>query len=324
MIAVDGRLLKKAIITFLLVTALMFTLQIQSKADPLYSAVPVSDSGTTGNSISNANTSRCLAVAPDGTIYALYHGTNGIRVTKSTNRGASFSSSVLVINSNFESEIAVSSNGKVFVAWVDSGNAYVSVSSDGAKTFGSPVKVGTATNSVHMATDGNYLYLIDRPGSSFYSSSDGGQTFTKVTFSETKVFSDVHVNSLTGDVILQKDDPAIFYYISNDHGKTFSAQQKSNEKIYYSVGAISAGPKGTYLLVAGYSNMAARINLSDNTSKTLSFGSSPTEQGRSLSVDGFGNVVTGFVSSGNVYYAVSNDLGDTFGTTRTVATANMA
>lgn len=314
---------KKVMFTFILALGIFLSLQPKANAEVLYEAVPVSDTGT-GNSISQANTSRYLAVAPDGTIYSLFHGTSGIRIAKSTNRGASFSPSVLVRAGNYEAEVAVSSNGKVFVAWVESSKAYISISYDGANTFSAPIAVGTASSSVHMAVDADYVYLIDRIGVNFYYSSNGGKTFNQKTFSESYVFSDVHVNPLTGEVIIQKDNPSIIYYVSKDHGQSFGPRMTTSASVNYSVGAVSAGPMGTYLFVAGYNTMATRINLEDNTAKNLSFGVTNAAQGRSLNVDGFGNVVTGFVNGSNVYYAVSQDLGNTFGPAKRVATATMA
>jgi len=274
-----------------------------------------SDPGQSGNSISYANTTRKIAVAPNGTIYVVYHGTNGVRVAKSTDSGQSFGASVQVGAADSEAEVAVASTGYVYVAWNQGGNAYVSRSTDSGATFGVPVNAGNAIDTIHMATDGGYVYLIDRPGNNFMRSSDGGQTFGAVSINAGQVFSDVHVDPTTHEVIIQVDDPAIKYYVSSDFGATFSAQitPSPGGSVWGSVGALSSGVAGRYLLVAGSNASNIKVNLADNLSSTMpGIPSSLSAQGRSLSTDRYGNVLTGVSDGINVSFAYSNDMGATF------------
>jgi hypothetical protein len=315
----------KYITSFMFLSVVLVGLSFSSaQASSLYSGVLVSDAATVGNTISQGNTSRTLGVAPDGKIYVVYHGTNGIRVAKSTDRGQTFSPSVRITTGNFETEINVSSNGNVYVAWVESGSARISVSTDGGLTFSTPKVIGGASTSIHMATDSEYVYIIERNGNRFYSSNNNGSTFTSFAFNSSYAFSDVHVNPVSREVIVQKDNPNIVYSISSNHGVSFGPVVTPGASIYYSVGAVSAGPNGNFLFISGSATAAARINLDTKAVTNLTFGNSTTSQGRSLSADGFGNVVTGYAKNADVYYAISNNLGTTFGPETKVATATVA
>jgi len=293
-------------------------------ASLLYGTVAVSDGATADKSLSIANTSRSLAVGVDGTVYAVYiSAADGIRVARSATRGQSFQASVQVSASGASPEIAVSSTGIIYVAWVTGSNAMVSRSLDGGQTFSAPVTAGATTAvSVHMATDAAYIYLIDQQGNNFFRSTDNGLTFSLISINASQVFSDVHVDPDNGAVVLQVDNPTVKYYISTDNGATFGAQTLPNPGggIYYSVGTLSSGSGGRYLFVSGSGTDALRINLADNSSQSLTFGSNSSNQGRSLSADICGNVVDGYVSGTDVAYHVSHDLGATFDPQVTVAT----
>ncbi|MBK1813045.1 LPXTG cell wall anchor domain-containing protein [Clostridium sp. YIM B02505] len=327
----------KRFVTFLVVLAMLFVDVVQitginksliAKADETdtsaYGEVLVSDVGT-NPTLQNGNTSRKLAVASDGTIYAVYRSNEGIRVAKSTDNGASFKPSVNVYNMNNEAEVAVSSSGIVYVTWIESGMIKVSRSTDHAATFSEPINVGASNDmSVHMTTDGNYLYFIDRSGRNFYKSEDGGDTFSHYDFAENYVFSDVHVDPFTHNVIVQKDNPSITYYISTDHGQTFSEPHMPGNQVFFSVGSIAATADTSYLLIAGQNNLGVKVNLTTGVSTTPDMGNNQVSQGRSLSDDWYGNVVTGFSDGSYVYFSVSGDLGETFGTPVQVAQTQVA
>jgi large repetitive protein len=290
--------------------------------------VLVSDVGTT-NSISQGNTSRKLAVTPDGTIYVLFHGNAGIRVAKSTDRGQTFGASVQVYNSNLEAEIATSSNGNVYVIWSQSGSVYFSKSTDQGATFSTPANIGTSTGvmgtvSVHMATDDKYIYIIDQGGTHFYYSSDNGTTFTLNAIPISYVFSDVHVDPSTHRVVIQKDNPSLRYYTSDDHGQTLNGPVDPSGQVYYSVSALSSGTLGHYNFVSGQGSTSYKYDLTNQSLTTLTFGNSTVSQGRSISADSFGNVVTGYSDGSNVSFAVSQDLGATFGTPVTISGTTIA
>ena len=69
---------------------------------PLFQNVLVSDVPA-NNTIADANTSRSVAVAPNGTILVAFSGDNGIRVARSTDRGAHFKPSVPITGTNASS-----------------------------------------------------------------------------------------------------------------------------------------------------------------------------------------------------------------------------
>ncbi|MDT3702383.1 MAG: InlB B-repeat-containing protein, partial [Thermincola sp.] len=292
------------------------------------SNVQVSDVGS-DNKIDYGNTARKLAVSSDGTIYALFYGSNGIRVARSSDQGGSFQPSVQVDPANRQPEIAVSSNDVIYVAWTDtSGNVWLSRSTDRGVTFSGPQNIGNSgsasNSSLHMATDGNSLYILPKNGKILSRSSDSGQQFSTYTFSTTFSFSDIHVDSRTGDVYIQKDNPTVYYFKSTDYGASFGAQQNGGGSIYYSVGTLSSGPNGTYLFVTGKGTTALKINLGDNTSSTLNFPNSSYNYGRSVLADEYGNIVTGYSDGTKVYFSISNDLGNTFDGNYEVATTNMS
>jgi hypothetical protein len=178
-----------------------------------------------------------------------------------------------------------------------------------------------------MATDANYVYLIDRSGNKFLRSEDNGLTFATVAVNAAQVYSDIHIDPNTGDVVLQVDNPIVKYYLSTDHGVTFGAVNTPNPggQIFYSVGTFSSGSSGRFLLVAGgtfggpSSSAALRINVDANTSTAPVFGTNTSSTGRALAADQCGEVVDGYVSNTSLQFHVSDDLGSTFGTDQTVA-----
>lgn len=295
-----------------------------AQAEVLHQNVLVSDPGTTDATIANGNTSRKLAVGTDGTIYAVYRSpAQGVRVARSADRGATFSPSVQVTPSDQEAEVIVSSTGIVYVAWIESARARVSRSLDGAVTFSTPVDAGPANASLHLAVDANRLYVIDRQGNNFLASSDNGLSFDAVALNAGQVFSDVHVDGDSGEVFVQVDNPAVKYYVSRDYGVSFPDGMITPSplgSVFFSVGALSVGEAGRYLLVAGSGTDTSRINLDTQTNDLLAFGNNASPQGRSLTADRCGNVVDGYVAGGNdLTFHVSNDLGDTFGPETVVA-----
>ncbi|MBU1189574.1 MAG: choice-of-anchor D domain-containing protein, partial [Gammaproteobacteria bacterium] len=298
-----------------------------ASAGLLFSGTAVSDAGT-DNSIASGNTTRNLAVGADGTIYAVYRGaTGGIRVARSVNRGASFQPSVQVSSQNFEAEIAVSTTGIIYVVWADSSSrARISRSLDDGLSFSAPIDAGPASTSVHMATDGSRVYLIDRPGNNILVSEDNGLSFSQVALNASQVFSDIHVDEQTREIIAVLDNPAVKYFTSSDFGASFGAQINPNPggSIFFSVGTVSSGSGGRFMFVSGQGTNALKINLDTGTSETLTFGNNTSSQGRSLTSDRCGNVIDGFVNGGNVNFRISNDLGSSFGSQQTVAAANAA
>jgi hypothetical protein len=302
-------------------TCLCAAAQATLVAVPLYLDVPVSDVGT-DNSLANSNTSRKLAVAADGTIYALFYGaTNGIRVASSTNRGQTFSPSVQVSTQNAEAEIAISSNGELHVAWIASGSIVHTVSRDGGKTYSAPVTAGSAgTTSVHMAVDGDRVYLIPRPGNVVYRSVDDGATFAQTATGTSYAFADVFGDPVTRDVLLVTDNPSTFFYVSHDFAQTFTGPTATGKQVYYSVGAFASTASGRYLFSAGSATNLERFEIDTPAYFTATVAATAGNNTRSLSADGFGNVVSGYLESGSgdLKFAQSNDLAVTFAAPTTV------
>ena len=207
-----------------------------------------------------------------------------------------------------------------------SGRARISRSLDDGLSFSAPLDAGPSFISVHMATDGSRVYLIDKSGNNILVSEDNGLSFSLVELNAGQIFSDIHVDEQTREVIAVLDNPAVKYFISSDFGASFGAQINPSPggDIFFSVGTVSSGSGGRFLFVSGNDTNALKINLDTDTSETLTFGNNTSNQGRSLTSDRCGNVIDGFVDGGNVNFRISNDLGNSFGSQQTVAAANAA
>ncbi|WP_310832188.1 S-layer homology domain-containing protein [Paenibacillus pedocola] len=290
-----------------------------------YGEVLVSDTSNSDWTIAPGNTSRNLAVSPDGSIYAVYNGGDEIRVAKSTDNGKTFQPSVLAATGSFEPEIAVSSSGTVYVVGINESAGVLVKSTDGGKTFSDPIAVGAFLGtSAHMAVDGSYIYVTSPSGSTLYYSSNEGTTFNNYDFNESYVFTDLHVDPQTGNLIVQKDNPSLKYYVSKDHGQSFGTPVIPEKNVFFSVGALSAGSKGQYLFVAGSDSNMVRMNIGDGTVTDLMGGNNMSSQGRSLSADSYGNVVTGFSNGSSVFFSVSQDLGANLSSPVEVAATSIA
>lgn len=282
-------------------------------AAPLYLATPVSDSGI-GNTISSPNTSRTVAVAPDGTIYAAYHGTQGIRVARSLNNGATFEPTVQLTSLNAQVEIAADENNVVYLAWKVSGNVVISRSTDGGQTFSSPAVVGAASGSaVHMATDAPYVYVVPQNGSVlFVNGSSGVGPFVVHGTGSSGVFSDVCVDPATHRVYVLMDNTVMHYVASSDRGQTFGSVVTPGGSTQFPACAISAGAAGLYAFMGGIGAAGYGIDLNTGQSTAMALGDSGLTTGRSLAADALGNVADGYCYNSETFFRVSNDLGTTF------------
>ncbi len=294
-----------------------------------YSDVPVSD-GSADNSLSGANTGRKIAVAPNGYVYAVYHGaTQGIRFTRSGDRGQNFEPSIQLDTPNSDVEIAVDNDGVIYVAWMKSGTVRLARSFNEGLSFGATIDVGDITStSVHMAVANPYVYIIEKEGTTlFINGSRGVGGFTTTTIDTTRVYSDVHVDPLTNYVYVQTDDPNVLYFKSTNHGQSFSPSVQPGVNIYYSTSAFANGSNGTYLYVAGGQNSgiysdAVRINLNNDSFINIPVSHNEGTTQRSLAADDLGNIVSGFYNAGVLRFETSTNYGETFPEVTTVATGS--
>jgi LPXTG-motif cell wall-anchored protein len=274
------------------------------------------------STIANSNTTRKLAVSSNGTIYILFRNSNGIWVSKSTNRGVSFSSATNVSTENREAEIGTSANGKVYVVWNSSNSYVISSSSDGALTWETPVVAGQSSGAqAHMAISGDYIYLVGQSGTTLYHSSNGGQTWGTTTVGTSQAFADVHVDPITKHVYVFTDNPTVFWYVSTDNGQTLSARKTTGKSVFFSVGALTSTGTSKYFYMAGSGANLERINLSDESVLTSTVSSSAGSTTRSLTADACGNVVSGHKSGTSLQFQYSTDSGQTFSTAQTVVTS---
>ncbi len=326
----------KILILFIFFVTLLPLFGQENKGGILYEAVPVSDSGTS-NSISYSNTSRKVAVSSTGIIYVVYHGTNGIRVARSLNRGKSFDPSVQILANNYEAEIAVDSKGVVHIVWNNGGSIVYTQSTNQGLTFTEPRNIGTALGTAHISTYVPYIYVIQQNGATlFVNNTNGIGDFTPITTGlGDQMFSDVHVDLTNGDVIVMADNPTVKFAISKDHGQTFAAPVFPGVDIFFSAYTISISDQGRFILAAGgklryleksesdLATQAVRINLSNGSSQALTFGDNLSAQGRMLSASASGEplCIDCYINNG-VKFAISNDVGNTFGSAFSISTTS--
>ncbi len=290
-----------------------------AEAEVLYGDVQVSTGGA-ANTIAYPNTSRNVAVAADGTIHVLFRNPSGIYVATSTNRGESFATPVQVEASSTEAEIAVDADGVVHVAWGAGSSVHYARSTDGGATFSPPTNIGAASGTVHMAVDAPYVYIINKRGTTLFRNDNNGDgAFSTVAIDSTRMFADVHVDPVTGDVYVQTDDPTVRIFKSTDFGVSFSGPHMPGGVIYYSTTVLASTDEGVFLYTSGSNTEALRIDVSDYSQTELTFGNTTISQGRTLAVDAYSNVIDGYVDGTDVKYAISEDNGATFGTAVTIA-----
>jgi len=273
------------------------------------------------NTISEPNTSRNVATDSSGNIYVVYHGENGIVVAKSSDRGASFSQRVQVSANDYEAEIAISPSNVIYVAWADGSSVYVSKSTDGGTSFSAPSNIGSTTASaVHMALYSNHLYIVTQTNDRFFYSHNSATTFSSQTVGTTCNYADVVVDPTNGDVFIITENPTIAYYTSSDSGVSFSAPVATTAMLNYSTatGIFNYTDK-TFLIAGGLNtgyigNEAFRIDTNGSTTTPLTFEINDYSRGRSLASTYHGYVIDGYTDSNRVYYALSSDNGNTFGT----------
>jgi len=268
-------------------------------------------------SLGQSNTSRNIVVNQDGVIFVVYNN-NGVKVSRSTDSGATFSAPVQVSTDIANAEIAVSSNNTVYVAWVSGGNAKISKSVDNAVTFSASAIVGIASGgqspaSIHLATQEANVYIIDSAGTHIYYSYDNGENFALKSLASGEAYSNVSVDPFTGEVFVQTDDPSILLYNSLDYALNFSLTDLFSAAIFYSTSATSYTDSGRYMFVSGSGTAAYRISLDAPIATTpLVFGLNTTSQGRSLAANNDGVVVDGYQDGTSVSFAVSDNLGTSF------------
>ena len=278
-----------------------------------------------GNHIYYANTSRNVAVAPNGDIYVAWYG-NGIKVAKSSDGGQSFGEPKQIIASNYEVEVAVSSNGTVYLAWVDTSTstdmAKLVKSTDEGETFSSPNDIGDVSSSgvggvsIHLATSDDKVFAVAPAGDKLFYSTDGGETFDSTSTGGNYVYSDVAVNEANGNVIVQTDAPNVYFFKSTNDGESLDGPHSAGVSVSYSIGALANVDGTPYFYVAGPGG-GYRVDLTNISSPSPvlldSLPATSTSRGRSIAADQYGNVVTSYTNSdGGVEYAFSNDKGDTF------------
>ncbi|MDO1502377.1 T9SS type B sorting domain-containing protein [Winogradskyella maritima] len=295
---------------------------------PLHSGVAVSDFGIS-NSIGSANTSKNLATDREGNIYVVYRTDSAIRLARSINGGESFLPSTLVRNfGSSDPEITVGDTGIIYVAWVENGVALLARSLDQGQTFGPPVTVGPMNSiTLHMSTYGPNVYILGQNGSILYSNaSEGVGSYNSVSSGVSMAYSDV-LTDANGKIYLPMDDPNLLLFSSEDEGSSLTQTNLNPaEDVFFSSYALSDGPCGTYIFVAGSlfdpsTTLGFRMDVVTGDLSPINFGLSEVEaEGRTLYADNTGTLIDGYKDiNGNLVMAISSDQGNTFNTPIVIA-----
>jgi hypothetical protein len=164
-----------------------------------------------------------MKVAPDGDIYVVWldgrdqpepKGTFGVYLSKSTDKGQTFSPNMRVSLGACpccRPTITFGDKGEVYVAWrkVFSGDIrdmVLAASSDGGKTFSTPVKMAEDNWELHacpdsgpsLVTTGGRIYAAwysegnGKPGIRIAVSKDSGRSFSKTEIASTKIVDANH------------------------------------------------------------------------------------------------------------------------------------
>jgi len=308
-----------------------------ASASVLYTGTVASD--VQSASFGSSQTTRAIGAAADGTIYVGFFSADGtqIRVARSTDRGATFSPSVIAdtaaVGKTFATaSLAVSPAGAVFVAYEDSSsNVFLARSTNSGVTFAVVSGLGAAgpVAGVQVQTQGNYVYVgyAVSGGVALAVSSDGGVTFPTppATVATSGFYFGLLVDSSNGDVVVGAENAGLYVRVSHDHGVTFDPEQNPSGSAYYSNWTISSDVSGRYLWVNG-SNIGLpggdsgyQIDLSDFSTTTRSaFLPTATGGSRSMYGVGCGDVVDSVAGS----VAVVHDFGTTLGTTHSITGTN--
>jgi len=225
-----------------------------------------------------------INVSSTGIVYVAWAAGSRARVSRSINKGASFS---LPVDAGPAANLAVqmATDGPM-VYLVDLPGNNVLVSSDNGQSF-----VHRPLNAVSLFCGGIHvdrqtkqvLVVDDNPDIAYFISSDQGQSFSP-RISPTP----------TGAVYFSTSALS-----SGKHGRFLF---------------VTGGPTPFKS-----STLAMRINLENHVSEELVFGDIKVERSRSIDADRYGNVVDAYVGdTGGV--RVSNDLGDSFGDVVSVPT----
>ncbi len=290
---------------------LLLVLAQGATASLLYNNVMVNDVQR-GNTIGHPDSSRNIAVDSSGAIFVAFHGTNGIRVAKSTDRGATFRASVLVTNVNAQCELAVDHQNALNLVWKAADGTIHFSRSTNQLNFAAPNPVCSSDVPARLAVDAPYVYLIPQGGGPLLRNTNyGAGAFSSVSVDTNRLFSDVIVNLRNHDVFVETDDPDIRYFKSSNYGASFGATQSVARQVRYPSVAGLFVEAGNFLFIAGSSNYILRINTDSNTA--TNFTAFPSlEHGRSLAADNAGNLLDTYLSSSGVYYRVSTNLGVSF------------
>ena len=268
----------------------------------------------TDANLQGANTSRNIAVGDDGSIHVVYKNNNNMSevvMYKKSTDGVTFSEPVQVsAESGDECEVAVSSNGKVYVSYTTGSVGYIAYSADGSSFTSVQVCSGYA-NSIHLAVDGDYVYGIPQNGFEFYYSADGGRNYETHTGWIGYAYSDVLIDKSNNNVVVIKDNPSVVVRYSTDHGATFTEEQPvmngANQlAVFFSTAAAGAGK----VFISGTDGTIATVNYINATCTLTTIEST---ENRSLCADEDENVIVGVEQNGSLYYELSTEGAQTFG-----------
>ena len=274
------------------------------------------------------NQMRKLVVSSTGVAYAIFSNASGIWFTKSTDRGATFSAPTLVTSTATQGEIAISSDGTLYVGWLYfasySGTFKMSKSSDGGTTWSGAVSVGSSRGSTipfHLAVDGNNVFGLTQNGLELFVSTNAASSWgPKFPPYKAILSADVHVDPLTHDIYIFRAAPTVGWYSSSDVGTTWSTERETYADVDYLVSAFGMTGTDKFVYMAGAGTGLHRVNVTDESIQSVTVSASADNTTRSLAADSCGNVITGNKTGSDLYLQYSKNSGATFSSAAVVTT----
>lgn len=297
----------------------------QLRASPLHVGTTVSD--VAAATFGQSSIARSVGAAPDGTIYVGFFSADAkqVRIAKSTDRGATFSASVLVDTAAggatyVAASLNVNSAGQVFVAYIDSSsNVFFARSANAGVTYTLVPGMGSTSTSfagVRVASQGDRVYVgyVTPGGITVVSSSNAGISFgTPVPVTVTGGNFALLVDQTNGDLVVSAENVSLYLRVSHDHGATFDPQQQPPGNVFFANWTISSDVSGHHVWVAGAmvaTDKAYQIDLSDFSSmERTAFLHTSAGSSRSLYAAGCADIVDSVSGS----LAVLHDFGTTSG-----------
>lgn len=200
---------------------------------------------------------------------------NGIKFSKSTDNGATFSSPVN-ISAGERPKISADGDNVNIIGWGYTSNDNIKLvrSTNSGGTFSSFITVGVGGIVSDIDSQGDYLYIVARTGSDtikIHRSTNGGSTFSSATLTTCSDFPSIEYTST--NIHFSCGYGSLMYQYSNDNGETWSGALSISSDYAPVAPSIS---NGTNIVMMwrhhGHASNGAQIWFSSSSDNGLTFG----------------------------------------------------